>query len=118
MQTPLRGIYFDRVKTGSRVSGNSGALMMARGGITIEDDVMIAAGVSLLTNNRDVLLCSTIRIGQGAGATVLPGVSICRLSVAGAAAVVTHDVPDYAVVAGNPARIVRMSDPEKFTQLS
>jgi acetyltransferase-like isoleucine patch superfamily enzyme len=43
----------------------------------------------------------------GAGATVLRGVTIGRGAVVGAGAVVTHDVPPFTVVAGNPARVVR-----------
>jgi virginiamycin A acetyltransferase len=43
----------------------------------------------------------------GAEALVMPGVRIGHGAVVGARAVVTRDVPDYAVVAGNPARIVR-----------
>lgn len=42
-----------------------------------------------------------------AGATVLPGVRIGRGAIVAAASVVTHDVPDFTVVAGNPARVVR-----------
>lgn len=38
----------------------------------------------------------------GAGATILPGVCVGRRAVVGAASVVTKDVPDYAVVVGNP----------------
>jgi sugar O-acyltransferase (sialic acid O-acetyltransferase NeuD family) len=47
----------------------------------------------------------------GAGATVLPGVRIGRRAVVGAGAVVTRDVPDHAVVTGNPARVVREVEP-------
>lgn len=43
----------------------------------------------------------------GTQALVLPGVRIGHGAVVGARAVVTRDVPDYAVVAGNPARLVR-----------
>jgi len=43
----------------------------------------------------------------GAGAVIMPGVTIGKNAVVGANAVVTHDVPDYAVVAGVPARTVR-----------
>lgn len=43
----------------------------------------------------------------GTGATVLPGVTIGDGAVVGAKAVVASDVPPYAIVAGNPARIVR-----------
>ena len=44
----------------------------------------------------------------GAGAVIVCGVTIGRRSLVGAGAVVTKDVPDYAVVVGNPARVIRL----------
>lgn len=46
----------------------------------------------------------------GANATILPGVTIGEYSMIGAGAVVTKDVPDKAVVVGNPAKIIRYVD--------
>ncbi len=46
----------------------------------------------------------------GANATILPGLKIGKKSMVGAGSVVTKDVPDYAVVVGNPARLVRYLD--------
>lgn len=43
----------------------------------------------------------------GANATLLPGITIGRHAMIGAGAVVTKNVPPYAVVVGNPARIIR-----------
>ena len=89
---------------------------MGAGGITIDDDAMIAANVQLISNNHDlydhaVLTCKPVHIGRnvwiGAGATILPGVTIGENSVVGAASVVTKDVPANVVVVGSPAKIVK-----------
>ena len=123
ISAPLQGVCMDMVTIGKNVFINSNALMMSRGGITIEDDVMIAANVSLLTNNhdlyeREILLCKPIVIKQGvwigAGATILPGVTVGKYAVVGASSVVTHDVPDYAVVVGSPAKVIKTLDASKF----
>ena len=121
---PILGVCFDRIKIGKNVIINANMLAMARGGITIEDDVQIAANVQLLTNNHDpyerqILPCRPILIKKGAwigaGATVLPGICIGAHAIVGAASVVTKDVPDFAVVVGNPARVVKMLDAERFS---
>ncbi|MNG37879.1 dTDP-3-amino-3,6-dideoxy-alpha-D-galactopyranose 3-N-acetyltransferase [compost metagenome] len=49
----------------------------------------------------------------GANATLLPGITIGKYAMVGAGAVVTKDVPEYAVVAGNPAKIIRYIEMEK-----
>ncbi len=49
----------------------------------------------------------------GARAIILPGVKIGKCVIIGAGAVVTKDVPDYAIVAGNPARIIRLRKEKK-----
>ncbi|MCR5202249.1 MAG: acyltransferase [Lachnospiraceae bacterium] len=51
----------------------------------------------------------------GIGARIMPGVTVGKHAVVGANAVVTHDVPDYAMVAGAPAKIIKMYDTEKKT---
>lgn len=120
---PLQVVCPDRVKIGKNVFINTNALMMGRGGITIEDDVLVAANVSLISNNHDmyerqVLLCKEVVVRKGAwigaGATILPGVTVGRYAVVGAASVVTRDVPDFAVVVGSPAKVVKMLDASRF----
>ena len=120
---PLSGACVSSMQIGRGVFINSNLLAMARGGITIEDNARIAANVQLISNNHDpydldILTCKPVRIREyawiGAGATILPGVCVGRHAVVGAGAVVTKDVPDYAVAVGNPARVVKLLDKEKF----
>lgn len=120
---PVQMVCSDKVKIGKNVFINSNFLAMARGGITIEDDVQIAANVQVISNNHDpyerqILLCKPVLIKKGAwigaGATILPGVSIGEHAIVGAASVVTHDVPDFAVAVGNPAKVIRMMEASKF----
>ena len=123
IMAPLSGAALDKLVVGDNVFINSNCLAMARGGITIEDDVMLAANVQLLSNNHDeynrnVLLCKPIRIKKGAwigaGASILPGVTIGEYAIVGAGAIVTKDVADYEVAVGVPAKVVKTLDKEKF----
>lgn len=102
---------------GDRVTVKSGVQLWD--GLRIEDDVFIGPNVTF-TNDPfprskqypATFAVTTVQTGAsiGGGATILPGVTIGRHAMVGAGAVVTRSVPDYAVVVGNPARIVRMLD--------
>ncbi|HEY5884678.1 MAG TPA: acyltransferase [Pyrinomonadaceae bacterium] len=92
-------------------------------GVTIEDEVFVGHGV-MFTNdkhpqavNEDGTLQTEAdwsvvptqvkrRAAIGSNATIIAGVRIGASSLVGAGAVVTSDVPDYAVVAGVPARVI------------
>ncbi|TSA33842.1 MAG: isomerase [Verrucomicrobiaceae bacterium] len=100
------------VVVGSRVTVKSGVQLWD--GITLEDDVFVGPNVTF-TNDRfprsrqqpDKFARTVVHSGAsiGANATVLPGLSIGRKAMIAAGAVVTRDVPAYAIVKGNPARI-------------
>ena len=89
--------------------------------VTIEDNVFFGHGVKVLARGHDYTLFDKerqvsvvqkpIRIEQGAwvssGSIVLSGVIIGQHAVVGAGSVVTKDVPPYAIVAGNPAKIIK-----------
>ncbi len=111
------------VKIGKNVNIMNGVLMMSAGGITIEDNVRIAANVQLISNNHDpydryVITCKPILIKEGvwigAGATILPGVTVGKYAIVGANSVVSKDIPDYAVAVGTPAKVVKYLDKTKF----
>lgn len=116
VNTPITVVRAHNVKIGRHVIIMHGCLMMAAGGITIDDEAQIAANAQLISNNHDlqnrmIITCKPVHICRrawiGAGATILPGVTIGENSVVGAASVVTHDVEPNTIVAGNPARVIR-----------
>lgn len=116
VMAPVTGVRFHEVSIGKNVIVMNNCLMMAAGGITIGDETQIAANVQLISNNHDledrnVITCKPINIGKrvwvGAGATILPGVTIGDNSVVGAGSVVTKDVPKDTIVAGNPAKVIK-----------
>lgn len=92
-------------------------------GVVIEDDVFIGHNVSFINDKypratanghpqtEDDWQVVSTRVKRGASigtsATILCGVTIGENAIVGAGSVVTHDVPDNAVVAGNPARAMR-----------
>lgn len=108
-------------RVGKHVFINHGCSFLDLGGITIEDHVLIGPQVKLVTENHPLnpedrrgMLAKPILIKEnawiGAGATLLPGVTIGKNSVVAAGAIVTKDVPPDTVVGGIPAKILKSID--------
>ena len=125
----------DEVKIGTFVEIQKGARIGHRckisshtficEGVVLEEDVFVGHNVTFIKDlypratNQDGELqteadwkCIATRVERGASigssATLLCGITIGRRAIIGAGSVVTRDVPADAVVAGNPARIIRM----------
>jgi acetyltransferase-like isoleucine patch superfamily enzyme len=106
------------IHLGKNVFINAGCKFQDQGGIYIGDDALIGHNAVLATLNhnpdpekRANLIPSPIHIGNkvwlGANVTVLPGVSIGDGSIIAAGSVVTKDVPENSVAAGNPAKVIK-----------
>jgi acetyltransferase-like isoleucine patch superfamily enzyme len=104
-------------RIGNRVRIHSGCFLEM---VTIEDDVFVGPNV-VFTDDPHPMGCpryteckggATVRklARIGANSTILPGVVIGENALVGAGSVVVDDVPDGAVVVGNPARVIKRVD--------
>lgn len=116
-----KGTYVDKdVRIGDHCKLQNGVFVFH--GFNLEDGVFLGPGVMLLNDKNPRAInpdgspksdadweVSEGTIGYGAavggGAVVLPGVTVGRMALVGAGSVVTRDVPERGIVAGNPARL-------------
>lgn len=124
--TLLPPFYVDfgkNIVIGKRCWIQQGCTFFDRGGITLGNDVFIAPKVNLITINHDPNpenrsatygrpIVIEDKVWIGINATILPGVTIGYGSIVGANSVVTHSVPPFTVVGGNPARVIKNIDPQ------
>ena len=117
---PFQSEFGKNLTLGRGVFINLGCRFQDTGGITIGDGTLIGHGSTLTTLNHHVdpdrradMIPAPIRIGRkvwlGAAVTVVPGVTIGDGAIVGAGAVVTKDVPANAIVAGVPAKLIRVT---------
>ena len=98
--------------------------------IVIGNNVAIAPEVKIFSASHDYQDISLPDYGEGiyiedyvwigGGAIILPGVKIGKGSVIGAGSIVTHDIPDWSVAVGNPARVIKkrvLNEREVFNKL-
>lgn len=109
------------IHLGKGIFINSGCRFQDQGGITIGDQSLIGHNVVIATLNHKIhpekranLIPAPVKIGSrvwiGSNSTILPGITIGDNAIIGAGSIVTKDVPKNTIVAGNPARVMRMID--------
>ena len=121
-QTILNGYHSGRLVIGDGTWIGAQCLFHAAGGITIGRDVGIGHGVRILTSTHRLdaadlpILHAPVDFAPvtieddgdiGVGAILVPGARVGRGAQIGAGAVVTGAIPDYAIAAGVPARVLR-----------
>jgi acetyltransferase-like isoleucine patch superfamily enzyme len=115
---PFSTNFGKHTRIGKNVFINHGCSFLDLGGITIQDDVLIGPQVKLVTENHPVdpmhrksLDLKSIHIARnawiGAGAIILPGVTVGENAIVAAGAVVTQDVPSNTIVGGVPAKHIK-----------
>jgi acetyltransferase-like isoleucine patch superfamily enzyme len=119
-------VYFahcHKIHCGANFGVNSNSYLNAAGGLDIGDNVLLGANVVISSGQHQVggpekivtlqrIIPKRIVIGDGvwigANAVIMPGLTLGAGTVVGANAVVTHSTEPFSVVAGSPARVLRM----------
>lgn len=122
IQPRVMFVQADRLRVGRMFGANSGTYVNAIGGITIGDHVLLGSNVTISSGRHPIdgaqppvfarpaePVPITIEddVWIGAGAVIMPGVTLRQGTVVGANAVVTRSTEAYSVVVGAPARKIR-----------
>jgi acetyltransferase-like isoleucine patch superfamily enzyme len=116
------------VSIGKNVSLSGNVIIYANAAVTIGDNTIVALNTVFHTSTHDAndhpmwkyRIDKPVSIGKhvwiGVGSIILPGVIIGDYAVVGAGSVVTANVPEGAIVAGNPARIIKQRKKEVYSR--
>lgn len=118
---PFYTDFGKNITLGKHVFINSGCSFQDQGGIVIGEGTLVGHNVMIATLNHDMTpskrgdtIPRSVLIGKkvwiGSNATILPGVTIGDYAIVAAGAIVSKDVPAYAVVGGVPAKIIKYID--------
>ena len=129
IQAPFWCDYGYNIEIGKRFYANHGLVILDCAKVTFGDDVFIAPNCGFHTaghpidaerRNQGLEYAWPITVGDnvwfGAGVQVCPGVTIGSNTVIGAGSVVTRDIPDNVIAAGNPCRVLREITPEDLNR--
>ena len=125
IEPPFYFCYGRHISMGDGTYINMNCTFIDDGTIEIGKNVLFGPGVTIATvghpvnpRMREYMYTDPVRIGDncwlGANVTVLPGVQIGQNSVIGAGSVVTADIPENSVAAGNPCRVIREIQEKDF----
>ena len=127
IEPPFYFCYGRHIILGEGTYVNFNCNFVDDGMITVGKNVMFGPAVTIATVGHPlrpdmreymytdpVTICDNVWIGENV--TICPGVTIGEYAVVAAGAVVTKDVPDYAIVGGVPAKVIRYQDPSEQKQ--
>jgi maltose O-acetyltransferase len=124
--------HAENITFGTNVVINGDCYINAEGGVEIKSYCHIGKGLTIFSSNHNydsedfipydkkILLkpvCINEFVWVGANVTIVPGVSIGEGVVIGSGTVVTKDVPDYAIIGGNPHKVIKFRNIETFQRL-